>query len=47
MESSLGGINYEYDLQGLSEGVRNLDCACLLWIGEHYIHKTNHDVLCV
>ena len=42
-----GGVpNHEYDLHDLDEGVRNLECACLIWKGENYIHQTKHDGLC-
>ena len=43
MKSSLGGLNDEYDFQDIVEGVNNLECACLLWRDENYIHQTKHD----
>ena len=45
-ESGCGGLNNEYNLQDLSEKVRNPECACLLWRGDNYINQTKHDELC-
>ena len=46
MESSRGGMNDEHDFQDLVEVVKNLDCACILWRDENYIHQTKNDGIC-
>ena len=43
MESSLVGPNFEYDLKDIVEVVKNLDCDCILWRDDNYIHQNNHD----
>ena len=45
MESSSGGQNYVEDFQDLVEGVKKLECACLIWREKNYIHQTKHDWL--
>ena len=46
MESGCGGLNDEYGFQDLAKVVRKLECACILWKGENYIHQTKHDGIC-
>ena len=46
MESNWGGLNYEPYYQGLVELVNIMECDCLLWRYENYIHQTKHDGLC-
>ena len=46
MELGWGGLNYEHDFQDLVELVNSLDCACLIWIEDNYIHQTKHDGIC-
>ena len=46
MESSWGGLNYEYEFRDIVEEVKNLECDCILWVDDNYIHQTKHGGLC-
>ena len=39
----MGSVNNKYEFQDLVEGVKNLECDCILWRDENYIHQTKHD----
>ena len=36
----LRGLNYKWKFRDISEVVKNLECACILWREDNYIHQT-------